>query len=262
MIIDMPTVSMGSSGSLITADRVAYDNDTSGLAADSVQDAIDEITMADGGLDGVIYYQGKPILTTKNVVIYIDGTNGNDNGMGTQASPFKTLAHALTLVPSTFQHIITFRLSGNLTAQGQLVFSGLKGNVYIFLDNNPTLFGMTISSCDFVDINGSYTSNHSSSTTVNGAGIEINNNSTVTFRSGTYTITGATGATYSLRGVHVGYGSNLINPDWSAARIVCNNCAYGFVIDSGSMASLNKPTYVGCTTAEVKANDSTFFKIT
>lgn len=43
MIIDMPTVSMGSSGSLITADRVAYDNDTSGLAADSVQDAIDEV---------------------------------------------------------------------------------------------------------------------------------------------------------------------------------------------------------------------------
>lgn len=44
MIIDMPTVSMGSSGSLITADRVAYDNSTSGLESTNVQDAMDEIS--------------------------------------------------------------------------------------------------------------------------------------------------------------------------------------------------------------------------
>lgn len=41
----MPTVSMGTNGSIITADRVAYDNATSGLEAENVQDAVDEVLM-------------------------------------------------------------------------------------------------------------------------------------------------------------------------------------------------------------------------
>lgn len=43
MIIDMPTVSMGNSGSVLPADKVSYDNTTSGLEAENVQDAIDEV---------------------------------------------------------------------------------------------------------------------------------------------------------------------------------------------------------------------------
>lgn len=39
----MPTVSMGNSGSVLPADKVSYDNTTSGLEAENVQDAIDEI---------------------------------------------------------------------------------------------------------------------------------------------------------------------------------------------------------------------------
>lgn len=44
MIIDMPTVSIGSNGSIITADRVAYDNSTSGLESTNIQDAMDELS--------------------------------------------------------------------------------------------------------------------------------------------------------------------------------------------------------------------------
>lgn len=43
MIIDMPTVSMGNSGKILPADKVSYSNTTSGLEADNVQDAIDEV---------------------------------------------------------------------------------------------------------------------------------------------------------------------------------------------------------------------------
>ena len=39
----MPTVSMGNSGIILPADKVSYDNTASGLEADNVQDAIDEI---------------------------------------------------------------------------------------------------------------------------------------------------------------------------------------------------------------------------
>lgn len=39
----MPTVSMGNSGIILPADRVSYDNATSGLEAEIVQDAIDEL---------------------------------------------------------------------------------------------------------------------------------------------------------------------------------------------------------------------------
>lgn len=43
MIIDMPTVSIGNSGSILPADKVSYSNTTSGLTADNVQDAVDEV---------------------------------------------------------------------------------------------------------------------------------------------------------------------------------------------------------------------------
>ena len=43
MIIDMPTVSMGNSGSILPAEQVSYDNTSSGLEAENVQDAVDEI---------------------------------------------------------------------------------------------------------------------------------------------------------------------------------------------------------------------------
>lgn len=43
MIIDMPTVSMGNSGSILPAEQVSYDNTSSGLEAENVQDAIDEV---------------------------------------------------------------------------------------------------------------------------------------------------------------------------------------------------------------------------
>lgn len=56
MIIDMPTVSMGNSGSVLPADKVSYDNTTSGLEAENVQDAIDEVNSNLGnvrfGIDG------------------------------------------------------------------------------------------------------------------------------------------------------------------------------------------------------------------
>lgn len=52
MIIDMPTVSMGNSGKILPADKVSYNNATSGLSADNVQGAIDEVnsnlTASDG----------------------------------------------------------------------------------------------------------------------------------------------------------------------------------------------------------------------
>lgn len=43
MIIDMPTVSMGNSGSILPAEQVSYDNTSSGLEAANVQDAVDEV---------------------------------------------------------------------------------------------------------------------------------------------------------------------------------------------------------------------------
>lgn len=54
MIIDMPTVSMGNSGSILPADKVSYSNTTSGLEADNVQDAIDEVK-SDLDSKGTIY---------------------------------------------------------------------------------------------------------------------------------------------------------------------------------------------------------------
>lgn len=74
MIIDMPTVSMGVSGSLVSADRVSYDNTTSGLEAENVQDAVDEVKEA---LDDSEYHVGDVIK-----LINADDTQTGCNAYG------------------------------------------------------------------------------------------------------------------------------------------------------------------------------------
>lgn len=65
MIIDMPTVSMGNSGSILPAEKVSYDNTSSGLEAENVQDAVDEINSNfNYSTDEVIigkFYDGRPV---------------------------------------------------------------------------------------------------------------------------------------------------------------------------------------------------------
>lgn len=62
MIIDMPTVSMGNSGKILPADKVSYDNTTSGLEADNVQDAIDEVN--DKVVDNQPYHHTSELVGT------------------------------------------------------------------------------------------------------------------------------------------------------------------------------------------------------
>lgn len=67
MIIDMPTVSMGNSGSVLPADKVSYDNTTSGLEAENVQDAIDEVN---SNLDDFNAYKSGDVISGNQLFPY------------------------------------------------------------------------------------------------------------------------------------------------------------------------------------------------
>lgn len=73
----MPTVSMGNSGSVLPADKVSYDNTTSGLEAENVQDAIDEINSNLDNIDNRIKL--KPMNITGNLTYLVSDEDGIQN---------------------------------------------------------------------------------------------------------------------------------------------------------------------------------------
>lgn len=119
MIIDMPTVSMGNSGSVLPAEKVSYDNTTSGLEAENVQDAIDEVN------SNFIYS-----TTPKKIGKWTDGRD-------VWAKTYHFVINGVVDSGTTYRHII----DANFGTNGE-EFINATGRIVNLNDSGKPAFGV------------------------------------------------------------------------------------------------------------------------
>jgi len=67
-------------------------------------------------------------MTTANIVYYVDPDDGDDFNPGTEAEPFKTIQHAIDLVPKCIRHEVTIYLEPSLNYSEAVTISGFYGS--------------------------------------------------------------------------------------------------------------------------------------
>lgn len=114
-----------------SADMVSYDNSTSELIAENVQDAIDEQqTEIEGLADDLseLVDQSEYLaIDGATLTLYVDGTSGSDNNDGlTSGTAFATISKALAVPDSRYKII---NVSGTLTES--IITDGANCRIYI-----------------------------------------------------------------------------------------------------------------------------------
>ena len=93
-----------------SASDITYDNTESGLVAEDVQGAIDEVGSQ---------LAETPRVTTANLTIYVDAINGSDNNNGSELTPFQTIQKAIDSIPTnTTKEVLIQLAEGTYTSQG------------------------------------------------------------------------------------------------------------------------------------------------
>lgn len=70
--------------------------------------------------------------TTSDINYYVDAVSGNDSNDGSSGSPFKTIMHAVNLIPKYLKHYATITVTGGTYAE-DVVISGFLGGGRIVL---------------------------------------------------------------------------------------------------------------------------------
>lgn len=186
-------------------------------------------------------------VTTKDITYYIDVTNGLDTNDGSQSNPFKTITHAINLIPQIINHTININVMAG-TYNENVILSGLLGNGTVYINGgsdtttaiNYTVMTVIAKNCTVgINITG-----------FNGVSADINNNtfynngsSHIIFKSCITTFTNHNSSILS-RGFYTTYGNTVLNNCISSNKdiaYIAENCGRMFLLNSCS-ASGN--TYV------------------
>jgi len=66
-------------------------------------------------------------VTTGDITYYVDCDNGDDDNPGTEAEPFKTIQHAIDVLPKCVRHSITIRLKSSQNYAEAVLITGFYG---------------------------------------------------------------------------------------------------------------------------------------
>lgn len=78
-----------------------------------------------------------PIATTANRTYYVNATTGSDGNDGSSGSPFKTIAHAISLIPQVINHTVTINVADGSYSEG-ITLSGFMGEGLVSVVGNTT----------------------------------------------------------------------------------------------------------------------------
>lgn len=92
------------------------------------------------------YYLPRCIISTNTSIDYYISPTGNDSDIGSKTSPFKTVQHALDMLPKFINHTVNINIDGNFDENINII--GFQGKGYIFINggNSSSITTLTLSS--------------------------------------------------------------------------------------------------------------------
>lgn len=181
------------------------------------------------GAEWVVVKSDVITATTSTVIYYVDVVSGNNNNNGlSEETAFKTIKHAISLVPQIVNHsVVIYVKSGDYTAEGALALNGYLGFGVIsligkFPSESPNGYRAKILRVSCVGCKNRSIALSFLETTVTGSVPSFDISSCSDF-----SLSNCTSVNASTTGVNV-YGSTIVN---IIACIISNKISYGLYVD-------------------------------
>ncbi|GGI45976.1 hypothetical protein GCM10008018_14820 [Paenibacillus marchantiophytorum] len=115
----------------------------SGEAASNLKTVVDTLAINQADQDARIsaneilarQIYNVPQKTTANMTLYVDATNGADNGDGSAVKPYKTIQFAINQIPQVINHFVTVNVAAGTYAES-IIINGFVGQGKLLISSN------------------------------------------------------------------------------------------------------------------------------